>query len=261
MKEQILRQILYIMEPVGFVWFCLLVLTVALWWKRQRRFAVASAFIVLFITVIGSTSLPGTLLGSLERPYAGVEIDKLPHADAIVLLGGGATPSRYEASGVHLTPAGDRIVMAHALFKLNKASFLLLGGNANKLDDVIRFESEIVRDLLLTWGVPRESMIPLSSNADTYDEALRVRNLAAERGWKRVLLVTSANHQRRASATFRAQGLEVISVPCNFLTNVSTAPGAPGVSIPRYDGFVKMATWLHEEIGWLMYRRRGWITE
>lgn len=261
MKEQFLRQVVFLLEPIGFIWLCLLILTAALCWKRLWRFAVASAFIVLLVTVVGSTSLAGTLLGSLERPYAGVEIDKLPTADAIVLLGGGASPSRYEASGVHLTPAGDRIVMAHALFKLHKAPFLLLGGNANKLDDVIRFESEIVRDLLLTWGVPRESMIPLSSNADTYDEALRVRNLAAERGWRRILLVTSANHQRRASATFRAQGLEVISVPCNFLTNVSTAPGEMGLSIPRYDGFVKMATYLHEEIGWLMYRRRGWIKE
>jgi uncharacterized SAM-binding protein YcdF (DUF218 family) len=151
--------------------------------------------------------------------------------------------------------------MAHALFKLNKAPYLLLGGNANKLDNVIRFESELVRDLYLSWGVPREAMIPMSWNADTYDESLRVRSLAAERGWKRILLVTSANHQRRASATFRAQGLEVISVPCNFLTSVSTAPAEQSFSIPRYDGFVRIATWLHEEIGWLMYRRRGWIKE
>jgi len=261
MLEDLLHQLLYLLEPIGFVWFCLLVLTGALWWKRQRRFAVVTGFVAIVVTVVGSTSLSGSLLGSLERPYAGVEIEKLPTADAIVLLGGGASPSRYETSGVHLTPAGDRLVIAHAVFKLNKAPVLLLGGNANKLDGVIRFESEIVRDLFLTWGIPKEAMIPLGSNADTHDEALKVRALATERGWRRVLLVTSANHQRRASATFRAQGLEVISVPCNFLTNVSNAPGEPGFSVPRYDGFVKMATWLHEEIGWFMYRRRGWITE
>ena len=259
--DGLLHQILFLLEPIGFVWFCLLVLTIALWWKRQRRFALAAAFIALIVTVVGSTSLSGTLLGSLERPYAGIEIEKLPTADAIVLLGGGASPSRYEASSVHFTPAGDRLVMAHTVFKLNKAPVLLLGGNANKLDGVIRFESELVRDLFLTWGIPREAMIPLASNADTHDEALKVRALATEHGWKRILLVTSANHQRRASATFRAQGLEVIPVPCNFLTNISTAPGEAGLSVPRYDGFIKMATWLHEEIGWLMYRRRGWITE
>jgi uncharacterized SAM-binding protein YcdF (DUF218 family) len=256
-----LHQLLYLMEPIGFIWFCLLVLTAALWWKRQRCFAAATAFVAVYVTIIGSTSVPGKLLGSLERPYAGVQLEALPTADAIVLLGGGASPSRYETSGVHFTPAGDRLVMAHALFKMGKAPVLLLGGNANKLDGVIRFESEIVRDLFVTWGIPQEAMIPLASNADTYGEAQRVHTLATERGWHRILLVTSANHQRRASATFRAQGLEVISVPCNFFTTVSTAPSPPGFGVPRHDGFVKMATWLHEEVGWFMYRRRGWITE
>src|SRR5687768_11861894 len=97
MLDRFLRQVLHLMEPVGFVWLCLLILTAALWWKRQRRFAVAAGFIALVVTVVGSTSLSGTLLGSLERPYVGVDIEQLPNADAIVLLGGGASPSRYEA--------------------------------------------------------------------------------------------------------------------------------------------------------------------
>ncbi len=261
MHDYLLHQCLYMLEPVGFIWICLLALTGAQWWKRQRRFAVATGLLAVFVTVIGSTSVPGMLLGSLERPYAGVKLDALPAADAIVMLGGGAEPSRYEVSGVHFTPAGDRLVMAHALFQMKKAPVLILGGNAGKLDGIVRIESEIVRDLLVTWGVPKDAIIPLASSSDTYGEALKVHALATENGWRRVLLVTSANHQRRASATFRAQGLDVIAAPCNFLTTVATDPAEEGVSVPRYDGFVKMATWLHEEVGWFMYRRRGWIKE
>jgi uncharacterized SAM-binding protein YcdF (DUF218 family) len=261
MPDALLRQLLPLLAPIGLVWFCLLALTVALWWKKQRGFACVTAALVVFITLIGSTSIPGRLLGSLEKPYAGVALESLPSADAIVLLGGGASPSRYEAQAVHLTIAGDRLVMAHALYQMGKAPVLLLGGNANKLDHVIRFESEIVRDLLVTWGVPKDAMIPLAANRDTHDEALKVRALATEHGWRRVLLVTSANHMRRASATFRAQGFEVIPVPCNFLTTISTAPAPPGVHVPGYDGFWKTAIWLHEQAGWFIYRRRGWVTE
>ena len=74
-----------------------------------------------------------------------------------------------------------------------------------------------------------------------------------------MLLVTSANHMRRATATFRTVGIEVIPAPCNFMSSLSHAPtfGWPGV--PRAGGFFKAATWLHEKIGWLEYRRRGWI--
>lgn len=259
MEAGLLRQVVYLFEPIGLAWLGLLILTVWLAIKRQWGPALFAGLIALFMSVIGNTSVPGRFLSSLERPYAGVQIETLPTADAIVLLGGGAGPSRYETGGVHLTPAGDRLVMAQALFQLRKAPVLLLGGNANKLDGVVHFESLIVRDLLVTWGVPAEAMIPLGANEDTHDEALKVRALAAERGWHRVLLVTSANHMRRASAVFRAQGLEVIPVPCNFLTTVGTAPPPSGVAVPRYDGFVKMSIWLHEEVGWWTYRHRGWI--
>ena len=50
MLDTLLHQFLFLLEPIGFVWLCLLILTAALWWKRQRRFALASAFIVLVIT-------------------------------------------------------------------------------------------------------------------------------------------------------------------------------------------------------------------
>jgi len=260
-ESGLLHQAVYLAEPIGLTWLGLLILTVWLAIKRQRGPALLAGFLAFWVTIVGSSSLSGRLLGSLEKPYAGVHLEALPTADAIVMLGGGAAPSRYEVSGVHLTTAGDRLVMAQGLFALKKAPVLLLGGNANKLDGVVRFEGVIARDLLATWGVPAEAVIPLGANEDTHDEALKVHALAAERGWHRVLLVTSANHMRRASAVFRAQGLEVIPVPCNFLTTIATAPPPPGWNVPRYDGFEKIAIWLHEQIGWWTYRHRGWITD
>lgn len=259
MADGLLHQIIYLLEPIGLAWLCLLGLAIWLACRRQGKPAILAALGVVLMTAVGSTGLAGRLLGSLEKPYAGVKLETLPTADAIVMLGGGASPSRYEARGVHLTPAGDRLVMAREVFRLGKAPVLLLGGNVNKLDGVRKFESEIVRDLIKTWGIPEDAIIPLGENQDTHDEALKVRALATERGWHRVLLVTSANHMRRASGVFRAQGLEVIPVPCNFLTTVATAPPPPGLSVPRHDGFVKVAVWMHETIGWWTYRQRGWV--
>ncbi len=256
----LLKQFIALLAPVGFVWAVLIVLGVLLWRKGQRTFAAVVAALVIFITIIGSTSVPGRLLGALERPYAGVKIEELPEADAIVLLGGGAQGSRYEVGGVHLSIAGDRLVMAAELMRLKKAPVLLLGGAWGKLDGREIRESEITRALLVRWGVSPEAMIPLGHNRDTHDEALKVRALATERGWRRVLLVTSANHLRRASATFRHQGLEVTPVPCNFLTSVGTGETPFTPAVPGPDGFVKMGIWLHEQIGWLMYWRRGWLT-
>lgn len=261
MREALFDQLVYLLEPIGLVWLGVLALSVLLWRRRLRGFASAAAALALFLTLVGSTSFPGWLLGSLERPYTGVKIEALPNADAIVLLGGGAQPSRYEAGNVHLTPSGDRLVMAHRLFHLGKAPMLILGGSGLRTPDVQGIESDLVQQLFETWNIPAAAIVQLGSNADTHDEALKVRELATARGWKRVLLVTSANHMRRASAVFRAQGLGVVPVPCNFITTVSTAPSRVRVLVPRYQGFFKVATWLHEEVGWMVYRQRGWIVE
>ena len=259
MIDYLLHQLLALLAPVGLVWGALLVLTALLWRRRLRGFAGAAGTLAVFITIIGSTGVPGSLLGSLERPYAGVKIEDLPAADAVVLLGGGAGGSRYEVAGVHLTAAGDRLVMAAELMRLGKAPVLLLGGNAGMLDGRLVLESEIMKGLLTRWGVPAEAMIPLGGNADTHDEAIDVQALAQEHGWHRVLLVTSANHMRRAAATVRHMGVEVVPVPCNFLTSVGTGEMPFSPNVPGTDGFVKMGVWLHEEAGWFMYWRRGWL--
>lgn len=260
MSDYLLKQALFTLEPIGFVWLCLGLLSICLWWKRHRRLAIWASALVVFITIVGSTPVPDWLLESLERPYATFPAaDQLPTADAVVLLGGGSEPARREFCELHLSPAGDRLVMARALMRLGKAPVLVLGGGGMRIDGRWESEAEHVRDLFVTWDIPASAMIPLPYNADTHDEAVHTRAVAEARGWKRILLVTSANHMRRASAVFRKQGLDVIPVPCNFLTSLSTSPGPYPICVPRYDGFVKMATWLHEMAGWRMYRRRGWV--
>ncbi len=263
MIVKILRQCVTLVEPIGLIWLCLFILAVLLW-KRQRRLALAAFGLWVFITVIGGSCVPGMILGSLERPYAGVKFEELPPADAIVVLGGGAEPSRFETGRFHLTMAGDRLTMALDMARLRKSRALVIGGAGAEFDDGFISESTVVSKWFEQWKQagaldPALEILPLNPCSDTHDEALGVRALADKRGWRRVLLVTSANHMRRAVALFQSQGLEVTPVPCNFLTNVSTAPGPQVIGLPSWEGFVKIATWLHEEIGWYEYRRRGWI--
>ena len=62
-----LRSGLRLLEPVGLLWAGLVVLTVLLLRKGQRRAAAASGALALFVWIIGATPLPGSLLGSLEQ--------------------------------------------------------------------------------------------------------------------------------------------------------------------------------------------------
>ena len=93
-------------------------------------------------------------------------------------------------------------------------------------------------------------------------ERLReVAVLARERGWKRILLVTSATHMRRAAAVFRTTtGLEIVPVPCSFLTQASIYGYDTIDLVPQTPGFAKLDNYVHEQVGWWVYRWRGWIS-
>lgn len=88
---------------------------------------------------------------------------------------------------------------------------------------------------------------------NTRDEALALAALFRERGWRRVLAVTSPPHSRRACATLENEGLEVVCVPA-----VETRFAMQKLDRPR-DRLAAFGTIVHERLGLWLYTRRGWI--
>lgn len=253
------RGILQVCGPVGLLWLALIVITVLLWRKGERRFALATGMLVLFIQSIGGSELPTVLLRELERPYGEVKIETLPVCDAIVVLGGGFEPSPLEVANLHLTPAADRIVMGLELTRLGKAPALCIGGSGVYIGGEHFVESEVVGNAITERRMTKAEVLPLGRCANTAEEAQEVRKLHDARNWRRVLLVTSANHMRRAEATFRTAGVEVVAAPCNFMAFDGGEESWLPLRVPGAGGFVRFSTWLHEWVGWLSYRVRGRI--
>ena len=258
MLDSLLRQALLLIQPIGLAWLLLIILTVICWRRRQRLAAWACGFLVVLFTLMGSTDFPGWLLRRLELPWAGFRPADLPVCDAIVILGGGTEPSRFEAGQVHLTRAGDRLHMGMELARLGKAPVMVFGGGEARFAEETKLEADLVRDWMRAWK-PDSELISLGGCLHTRDEGMKVAALAKERGWKHVALVTSANHMTRALSVFRKAGVEALPAPCNFLTTVSTAPAPFRVSIPSWQGFEKLSIWMYETAGAAIYRRRGWM--
>jgi hypothetical protein len=92
-------------------------------------------------------------------------------------------------------------------------------------------------------------VIALDYCRNTREEAERFRESAREHGWRRILLVTSATHMRRAVATFETAGFEVIPVPCNFISDFGSQQTPFRLSVPSAGGLSLINIWLHEEAG------------
>jgi uncharacterized SAM-binding protein YcdF (DUF218 family) len=254
------RMVFNLLEPVGLVWAALGLFTLWALSRKRWRLALLPGLLALLMFVIGSTGFSGWLLGRLEKQHLAPPLPELPVADAVVVLGGGFEPSRLDAFGLGVTADGDRLFMGLELMRLGRGRALVLGGAEAALPDgQKRVEADMVRKWLEAWQLPQAPVISLGGCDNTREEALKVAQLCRERGWKQVVLVTSAYHMPRAVACFKTAGVPVIPVPCDFKTSVSLE-GPPSFNlVPRYQGFVKMSLYVREKLAWALYRWRGWI--
>jgi uncharacterized SAM-binding protein YcdF (DUF218 family) len=247
-----------LVAPLGLTFVFLVLAAVVLLLKGRRKTALLPALLVLLLYVVGATPLPVRLLASLERPYAAVAVEGLPEADAVVMLGGLLTSSTNDLFGADYGPAVDRAIAAAELIRQDKAKDLVLGGGVKRDGPPGAVESDYLLPWLNAWKLTPRRVHQLRNCFNTHDEALAYKQLADERKWERVILVTSAFHMRRAEATFRAAGLDVICFPADF-NGLAGLPNAEWSVLPGVGGLQTFDVWLHEVVGWWVYRWRGWI--
>lgn len=247
------------LQPIAALWLVLIL--AALWELRRRRWrsAAGAAGLAAVLYVIGATPLPATLLASLERPYAAVPLPALPAGDAVVMLGGMLAPSRQDVFGFQVDGAADRVITAIEAARQQKGRTLVLGGGVNP-HVPNPGEGELLRRWIVAWNAAPVPVQVLGLCRDTRDEAERARKLADVQGWRRIVLVTSASHMRRAEGTFRRLGFEVICLPCDFEGMTALENRRRFLSwVPGLRGFEQLERYLREVVGWWMYRWRGWL--
>lgn len=153
-------------------------------------------FLLLVVALLAGTAACLVNAGRmLVDPRA---MDAPQPADAIVVLSG--------------TPA-DRWLEAYELWRENRAPVIVLssgyrdGGSAELERRGIKVpaDAEIARDIMTgQMDVPSEAVHLMQGPLDnTAAEAEATRALAAARGWRRVIVVTSLAHTRRTSLAMR----------------------------------------------------------
>ncbi len=119
------------------------------------------------------------------------------HADAILVLG---DDNFY----------GDRATEAAQLFRQGVAPLVVASGRRLRPGAGM---SELIEHDLIERGVPKENVLRFPHDADnTREEAVALRRLAKEKGWKSVVAVTSNYHTRRVRYIFQKvfpSGVEV----------------------------------------------------
>ena len=246
-------------EPIGFIWAVLLVACFRAIRRKDKRQALFTSGLALGISIVGGTKLPAYLLSTLERPYVVEDLKAIPKCDAVVVLGGGHSHVSTGTFEIELHDAADRILTAAELVRLGKGNALVTGGGGYGVDGEMVSEGILLKNWLKAWKPFDEPIYDLGVNLHTRDEAVNTKALAEKHGWKKIALVTSAWHMRRSKALFEQVGLEVVPVGSD-LQGISALENMwIFYPVPHDSGFEQLAYYMHEQVGWVYYKLRGWL--
>jgi uncharacterized SAM-binding protein YcdF (DUF218 family) len=261
MTNDIFRLLQQWLQPLSILWLMMSAAVVWNGWRRRWRLFLGCLLPWTVLTLFACTPLPTTLLSPPERPWEAQARAPIPACDAVVCLGGGAEPSRVEPTGFHLVDSADRVTSALGAVSHAGARELVLGGGSYKQNGIWVSEADAVKRWLDTSKLSPVPVTSLGGCANTFDEATKVARLCGERGWRQVLLVTSASHMKRAEATFRKAGITVVCLPCNFHSSQVRKDDDRFViwHAPHLHTLKLFQIWWHEFAGWHVYKRRGWL--
>lgn len=230
----------------------LLLLGVALKWPRRALIAVP-----LVILTVSSTPFVGDrLLRSLEDQYQYVSTENCPSADAVFVFGGLLGPRDRADSSVVWNEAAERFDRAVHIMNAGKATMLVFSGGPERYPGGPN-EGELMKREAVSRGLLEANVLVTDTTWNTRSEADKVCDLAAQKRWKRILLVTSAFHMPRAMQLSRNCLAERVPVPVAFQTPDPTTSWAElrvEYYLPQSQGLLHSELALREYLGLLFYR-------
>lgn len=213
----------------------------ALLWRGRGRGLVIGSMIALeaLYLLVAFSPVSRWLTTGLARH------DREAPADAIYVFA-----SSIQVDGDLTTHAMTRLIHGLELLGEGKAPRLIVG----ELPPPFRSYRAAAEKMMVNLGLARET-IGIGPVTNTHDECVLLAKLFKERGWTRVLAVTSPTHSARASRSLEAQSLIVEASPSTETGfDLETLDGAQD----RVEAFREA---IHERLGLFVYRLRGWVRE
>ena len=237
----ILKFIAAFLLPPGLFVLLGIILSVYLWRRRQNfgRFAFSLSACLTLLLYFSSTLFGAKLLGLPDA------------AQVIVVLGGGSVgsvPDGTERGGL-MSAGAARLLTAARLAKQHSLPVLISGGQV--FSDGVS-EALVAERILLQLGLPQEQIIVETKARTTQENAAYTAALCRERGYKNVLLLTSALHMPRSMQFFErylgGQGIKVATYPCDYTLNPK-GQFNPRWLVPQLQAFDITCMALHEYVG------------
>ena len=215
-------------------------------------------FIILSFVTLWLLSTPVIaqwLIDRLQYRYPLLQVSQINQNtkhSAIIVLGGGDTPSPESKNGYILSDASEsRLHYAAYLYQNTHFPIIVSGGSLRTSKptgaELMRQEMQIYFKVPVAWLEDK--------GIDTEDEGNLMASILRKHGINTAYLVTNAFHMTRAmyafGQSFKNSPIQIIAAPMGY---VVLQPDQGMLNyLPSLEGLNKSATAMHEYIGLLAY--------
>jgi len=244
--------VFWLLSPLAW----LLLAGVLLLWAclRRRRWGIAVGALLAVVALGTMTPLGANALArSLERPFLVADGCADAASSTAVVLGGGidGRPRDNRDFSVLNLASRRRVDRAVAWWREREGRVLVLQGGAP--NPGLPSLAELMSAYAQRLGVPATALRLETRSDDTWSNAVRAAELSPSVP-RRVVLVTSWIHMRRAREAFVDNGFQV----CPLGTDIRRLPSRiPWALVPRTSALANAEVVLHEWSGLIYYQWRG----
>ncbi|MDA7749761.1 YdcF family protein, partial [Litoricola sp.] len=236
-----------IVSPLGLL-ISLMLLALLL----RRQWPVYWALLIVLVCSFPLTAR--SIWVALESEYPYQPMSAVPKVDAVLVLSG--MLGGFETEDGYVTEWGDpdRFFVGVQLVKLGKADRLIFTRGQMPWSESPP-EGEMLKQKALEMGVSPDQILLTSIVSNTAEESLAVKELMAEYGLTKIILVTSSFHLPRAKLLFDKAGVDTYPYPADFKAASRDVTWLH--FIPSADAFRNTSNGIREYIGrfyyWLKY--------
>lgn len=227
--------------------------------RTRARIARAMKLIAFGIGILAFFGMPWVsdrLLYELEKD-AVTNVQPNVTYDAVVLLGGLVDNEAMEAwnDGPFYNDNVERLLETFDMLREGRARYAIVSGGSVR-EGQRYVEARVLADQLVNWGIAKDRILVEDRARNTVENAVFSQKIAKERGFSKVVIVTSAFHMPRAAACFAQVEMKVDLDPVDYGSEKMRFSAASWT--PRAGTFASSSAALRELFGRQIYRLRGY---
>ena len=234
----------FLIKPVTWIFFLLISTLI---FKKKRTKILYSTLVIFY--VLTNNFLADICCRIWEIP----RVNTHEIYDVGIILGGIADYDNITKAH-NFNKYVDRLIDGEQLYHQGIIKKIMISGGNGTLFNNEYIESDAIKAHLVNNKIPYQDILIENQSRNTKENAFKSAEILNARFPKgKFLLITSANHMRRAKYCFEKAGINTTSFPTDCTTSYANI-NVDYLLLPNSDALAKWESLIHEWIGYIVYR-------